>query len=607
MSRIISSKRSRGLGAKSAEGIKPRRVSSLTNEKGVVKAEIKTTKKVHSPDIATHEAVEESGVIGIIKLVEVVQDIETNIVSFGILFQGFGGISRTVYVQASHMMHPMRVLERLVDRGLIVRHKKNALSLISGLLNTRDLARTVYQASSPGWQRSDANSPYFYLTSKAVYQKSGSNEEFVLDGRVLDGFSISGSLSSWNEVVGKFCIGNPVLQFSVSLALASLILRRSSIPNFGVLLSGISKIGKTVALQVAASVIGSQESVLSWNATANGLEEVAMSRRDAILILDEIGQGDPQQVGDSVYRILNGRMKIRHSSSTEGVLDSCRNFVGLILSSGECDLRTHLQRKGGEVMQGQLVRLLSIPVSDAFPVFSCLHGYSSISELGAALAKGSRLQHGTLGDQLLKVLVNRNASWYSEIPVEIQEIKNRLLGEVRQVPNQGVYESAAQSFALVEFAGEFAVRKGLIDWPRGVVAHAVSSCFARWVLSDLSIVPLSQEEIADKFIQRLLRNKEKGRFLPFEEYSPANEDRVGGYLKVRKAETNFLIYQDYFKTVLCRKLEVKSVLKALRARDCLVLGGHGTPTKQVHIPEDLQVDGRSKVGFYVVRMTCAQE
>ena len=336
-----------------------------------------------------------------------------------------------------------------------------------------------------------------------------------------------------------------MLQRSVSLALAGLILRRSGIPNFGVQLNGLSKIGKTVALQVAASVIGSAESVLSWNATANGLEEVAMSRQDAVLILDEMGQGDPRQVGDSVYRILNGQTKIRHSSSTEGVLDSCRNFVGLILSSGERDLRSHLERGGGEVMMGQLVRLLSIPVSDDFPVFSCLHGYSSVSEMGAALAVGSRMHHGTLGDAYLKILVERNESWYSEIPNKLQEIKKRLLGEVGEIPNRGVYESAAQSFALVEFAGEFAIRKGLIDWPRGAVSHAVSSCFARWVTSDRSLTPLSNEEMLEKFFRRLRRSRDKGCFPSFDEYNPANDGLAGGYLKVLNGEPHFLIYQGY--------------------------------------------------------------
>ena len=604
MSRSITSKRSTGLGARRTMSTKPQRVSSLTNENEVFKDEIKTTKKINSSDISNHKAAEESGIVGAIKLVETIQDVETGAVRLGVLFQGVNGQNQTDYLKPSLLLNPMRVLERLVDLGLVVRNKKKALALISELQDSSHLARKIFQTSSPGWLRTVENSPYFYLTSRAVYQRRGRKEEIVLDRRVRDGFSISGDLSTWNKAVGNLCAENPVLQFSVSLALAGLILRRSGIPNFGVQLNGLSKIGKTVALQVAASVIGSAESVLSWNATANGLEEVAMSRQDAVLILDEMGQGDPRQVGDSVYRILNGQTKIRHSSSTEGVLDSCRNFVGLILSSGERDLRSHLERGGGEVMMGQLVRLLSIPVSDDFPVFSCLHGYSSVSEMGAALAVGSRMHHGTLGDAYLKFLVDRNESWYSEIPNKLQEIKKRLLGEVGEVPNRGVYESAAQSFALVEFAGEFAIRKGLIDWPRGAVSHAVSSCFARWVTSDRSLTPLSNEKMLEKFFRRLRRCKDKGCFPSFDEYNPANDGLAGGYLKVLNGEPHFLIYQDYFKKNLCRDLELKRVLEALRASKCLAPGARGTPTKQFHVSNELQVDGKSKVSFFVVRAAC---
>ena len=549
---------------------------------------------------------EETGVVGEIKLVETVQDIETGAVRYGVLFHGVGGLNRTVYIQASHFLNSMRVLERLVDLGLVVRNKQKALVHISALQAGSCLARSVFQVSSPGWLRTAEDSPYLYLTSQAAYQTRGAKEELVLDSRVRDGFSISGSLPLWNKAVGNLCTKNPVLQFSVSLILASLILRRSGIPNFGVLLNGVSKIGKTVALQVAASVIGCSESVLSWNATANGLEEVAMSRQDAVLILDEMGQGDPNQVGDSVYRILNGRMKIRHSSATDRVSD-CSNFVGLILSSGERDLRTHLKRGNEEVMMGQLVRLLSIPVSESFPVFSCLHGYSSVSEMGAALAAESRRFHGALGDEYLKILVDSSESWYSYIPIKVQEIKNRLLEEVGKTPNRGVYESAAQSFALVEFAGEFAIRKGLVDWPRGAVTQAVNVCFTQWALSNRSVVHLSKEEMAEKFFRRLRRSKEKGCFPPFSEYGRANDERAGGYLKLLGSEPHFLIYQDYFKEVLCRGLQLKVVLEALRDSHCLVPGGHRTPTKQIHIPEELQIDGKSKVGFFVLKAACERK
>lgn len=596
MSTEKSSRRPRRCDAKSTVSIKPRRTSGQYKKEVLLRQKSESISSMH----AGLEADEESGVAGAVKLVETVQDIETGVVRLGVLFHGVGWLNKTAYIKPSLFIYPMRVLELLVDLGLVVQDRKKALIHISKLPDGIHLARRVLQASSPGWLRTAENSPYLYLTSQTVYQTRGLKECLVLDSRVRDGFSISGSLSSWNEAVGKLCAENPVLQFAVSLTLASLIIRRSGIQNFGVLLNGISKIGKTVALQVAASVIGGEESILSWNATANGLEEVAISRQDALLVLDEMGQGDPKQVGDSVYRILNGRMKIRHSSSTDRGVD-CSNFVGLIFSSGERDLRAHLKRGGEEAMMGQLVRLLSIPVAEDFPVFSCLHGYSSVSEMGAALAVGSRRFHGALGDEYLKILVNRRESWYSDIPIKVQEIKNRLLEEVGQTLSRGVYESAAQSFALVEFAGEFAIRKRLVDWPCGAVAKAVSVCFARWVLSERSVAPLSKEAMLEKFFQRLRRSKEKGLFPPFDEYSPSNEGLVGGYLKLRNAESHYLIYQDYFKKYLCRDFEFKEILDVLRASKCLVPGARETPTKQIHIPEELQIDGKSKVGFFVVR------
>ena len=50
-----------------------------------------------------------------------------------------------------------------------------------------------------------------------------------------------------------------------------------------------------------------------WRGTANGLEAVAAETSDTLLILDEMGQADPREVGDIVYLLGNEAGKQRAS------------------------------------------------------------------------------------------------------------------------------------------------------------------------------------------------------------------------------------------------------------------------------------------------------
>src|SRR6202000_667134 len=101
----------------------------------------------------------------------------------------------------------------------------------------------------------------------------------------------------------------------------------------GLHLMGNSTVGKTTALRAAASVFGGRDYMRSWRATSNAMESTAAQHSDALLILDEIGQVEPQGGGDIVYMIGNGAGKGRatRTATAKPVL----TWRLLFLSSGE--------------------------------------------------------------------------------------------------------------------------------------------------------------------------------------------------------------------------------------------------------------------------------
>ncbi len=77
-------------------------------------------------------------------------------------------------------------------------------------------------------------------------------------------FRVSGTSEQWREHIGKYCVGNARLAFSVSLAFASPLLRLAGVGGGGYHLKGESTDGKTTTMKVASSVCGGTDYWYTW-------------------------------------------------------------------------------------------------------------------------------------------------------------------------------------------------------------------------------------------------------------------------------------------------------------------------------------------------------
>jgi len=119
------------------------------------------------------------------------------------------------------------------------------------------------------------------------------------------------------------CSGNPILLLSVSASFAAPLLlkaKQQSAGGGGIHLIGKSSNGKTTALQVAASVWGGPGYVRAWRATANGLEATAAALNDSLIVLDEISECDPREIGAIIYALANGQGKQGQNGMVEPVI-----------------------------------------------------------------------------------------------------------------------------------------------------------------------------------------------------------------------------------------------------------------------------------------------
>jgi putative DNA primase/helicase len=121
----------------------------------------------------------------------------------------------------------------------------------------------------------------------------------------------AGTLEGWKREVAAPAIGNSRLAIALCAGLVGPLLAWAGAEGGGLHLRGPSSIGKSTALEAAASIWGPKSFVRQWRATANGLEGAAELANETLLVLDELAQLAPGEAGSVAYMLANGCGKSR--------------------------------------------------------------------------------------------------------------------------------------------------------------------------------------------------------------------------------------------------------------------------------------------------------
>jgi uncharacterized protein (DUF927 family) len=255
---------------------------------------------------------------------------------------------------------------------------------------------------------------------------------------------------------------------AVSTALAGPLLALANQEGGGLNLFGTSSRGKTTIAQAAASVWGRGSSpgfVRAWRATANGLEGIAASATDTVLILDELGVVEARDAAAAIYGLANGTGKAR--AARDGSLRDPKTWRTLILSTGELPIEGKLaEDKGRRARAGQLVRMLYIPADRGagFGVFDDGGVDGDASNIADDLKRAAVVNYGTAGPEFVRRLLKRDAEAAArDLRLVIDEfVKSRI-----PVGADGQVIRAAQRLGLIGAAGELARTLSICPWREG--------------------------------------------------------------------------------------------------------------------------------------------
>ncbi len=308
-----------------------------------------------------------------------------------------------------------------------------------------------------------------FALPNAIYGANAANFVYQSESAHSNEYNRSGTLQGWRDGVAALAVGNPLILTAVSAAFAGALLKLCGVESGGIHYYGRSSTGKTSTADAACSVWGGSGYRRSWKSTANGLEGVSQLFSDSLLVLDEIGQCEPRDVGEIVYMIGNGRGKQR--AARTGSAREIATWRCMVVSTGEMTGETKMQEGGFRIQAGQEMRLLNIPANRTYGAFDELHGAADGAAFSETIRRSALQHYGHAGAAYLERLTHNTA----EISPAFQQIK-----ESFKTDGSGQVSRAAARFAVIALAGELATDYGITGWTAGTATEAAKVCFDAW-------------------------------------------------------------------------------------------------------------------------------
>ena len=194
-------------------------------------------------------------------------------------------------------------------------------------LNESSLSLT-YTVSRCGWHNLNGKELFIDPRRDCVIQDDDQNISVKVDSERSDfakHMKQVGSLEAWKKIY-KLAKKYPVARLTVSAAVAPILLKILGERNFLLYIYAPTRAGKTTALYLGASAVGSEKIIRSFDATKNGLAGAAADVNDYPFLVDEKQVADnriSEQMSNLIYALANGigRTKLNRDSTLKKLQD----------------------------------------------------------------------------------------------------------------------------------------------------------------------------------------------------------------------------------------------------------------------------------------------
>lgn len=349
--------------------------------------------------------------------------------------------------------------------GVNVTTKSNLRATLADWMQRSGSGQLWRVAHATGWQCGAYIMPDGEIIGKPEHP-------VLFNGRssAAAGYTMKGDTASWRNSVARLASGNYSMMTAMAAALAAPLIGLTGADGFGIHFYEQSSAGKTTTANVASSLYGSPDMLrLTWYGTALGLANEAAAHNDALMPLDEIGQGaDPVEVWKSAYALFNGTGKLQ--GAKEGGNRELKRWRTVAISTGEVDMETFVAGAGRKAKAGQLVRLLNIPMSRAVR----FHDYENGKQHADALKDAYQNNHGVAGREWIRWLAEHR----NEAVAAVRSAEERWRNLIPADYGEQVHRVGSR-FAILEAA--LLLGRVITGWDEQTCRDALQHSYNSWI------------------------------------------------------------------------------------------------------------------------------
>ena len=502
---------------------------------------------------------------------------------------------------------PGKVRARLKKRGAAFKGtKKNQIAFVKKLLN-RMSPKPRILAMKPGF-RDDG-----FILGKVKLGSARGRYRWNSSAQHLGAQDIGdrhGNRDAWVQDVGKVAVRSSSLSCGLMIGLASCIpgyiawrmrgsahltplISETAIFNF----EGESGSGKTNIARAVAGLIGPPtfDLIAKWDFTRRGLEELAESRNDLPLVLDDT----ETHVDDNTMSL---KTALRHATQiipkgTSKHLSKKAEKVDLPvlfwsnfgLATSSPDFEKIAESIGWKRTDGERARFICVPVPDVSKagIFDRLEGTAPQRveqgiELTKVLERGIAQNYGLIFPLWIEYLLAADRS------ARLVELVGKFVGRVTR-DGDGWDKRYARKFGINYAVGQLAVEAGILPWPENWPFKAVARCYRRAIRAIRS-----DQVLADKTIRLVASvSADPARFVQVKTGAPVPirfGDRTLGLRTTYRHRKVLAVRDEALRGLAGSRSVAKAVIKELQQQKLLVGGQGGRRTTQ--LPLKINVAGK---------------
>ena len=392
--------------------------------------------------------------------------------------------------------------------------------------------------------------------------------------------SEAGTAQSWKAKVAPLASLSSIFMFAICVALSAPLLRIIHYQSFSICIIGRSRIGKTIATLVGASVrgIARMADLITWNIKEDRLEQRLVEYNDSIFPIDDLNKmrGSDrdrfERIEDVAYLVEQGHEKGRHSFFAKAH-GAARKWRVILFTSNEVSAAELANRLGRERRHGATVRLNDIPakVSGLDHIFDRLKKPMDAPIFRrwrrvqfANIAQACAENHGAVFDYYIDRLIFHGREKVRRyVFKKIEFFSSRVVLET----DGDVARDVGRNFGLIYAGGMLGIQLGILPWTAEELFDAISKCYgaARELLPDDGVSLRRGIQALKELLRGLPASDRLGKT------AEANYANVNGYSVLGPTSKRYLVKCEVFNAAFASAYDRELVLNWLIEKSRITL------------------------------------